>query len=75
MVRTVAYKGFAVLFDETDTSALDELLRDLTPQVLGALTRRHSAVRDCARGITGRTSRPVPKPAPLAISTLRKSRG
>ena len=31
MVRTVAYKGFAVLFDETDTSALDELLRDLTP--------------------------------------------
>ncbi len=31
VVRTVAYKGFAVLFDETDTSALDELLRDLTP--------------------------------------------
>jgi hypothetical protein len=31
VVRTLAYKGFAVLFDETDTSALDELLRDLTP--------------------------------------------
>jgi hypothetical protein len=31
VVRTVAYKGFAVLFDEADTSALDELLRDLTP--------------------------------------------
>ena len=31
VVRTVAYKGFAVLFDETDTSSLDELLRDLTP--------------------------------------------
>jgi hypothetical protein len=31
VVRTVAYKGFAVLFDETDTSSLDELLRDLAP--------------------------------------------
>ena len=31
VVRTVAYKGFAVLFDEADTSSLDELLRDLTP--------------------------------------------
>jgi hypothetical protein len=31
VVRTVAYKGFAVLFDETDTSSLDELLRELTP--------------------------------------------
>jgi len=31
VVRTLAYKGFAVLFDETDTSALDELLRELTP--------------------------------------------
>jgi hypothetical protein len=30
VVRTVAYKGFAVLFDEDDTSSLDELLRDLT---------------------------------------------
>jgi hypothetical protein len=31
VVRTIAYKGFAVLFDEADTSSLDELLRDLTP--------------------------------------------
>ena len=31
VIRTLAYKGFAVLFDETDTSALDELLRELTP--------------------------------------------
>lgn len=31
VVRTLAYKGFAVLFDETDTTALDELLRELTP--------------------------------------------
>ena len=31
VVRTVAYKGFAVLFDEVDTGSLDELLRDLTP--------------------------------------------
>jgi hypothetical protein len=31
VVRTVAYRGFAVLFDEADTSSLDELLRDLTP--------------------------------------------
>jgi|GEM_PF-1875603 len=31
VVRTLAYKGFAVLFDETDTSSLDELLRDLEP--------------------------------------------
>ncbi len=30
VVRTVAYKGFAVLFDEDDTASLDELLRDLT---------------------------------------------
>jgi hypothetical protein len=29
VVRTVAYKGFAVLFDDDDTSSLDELLRDL----------------------------------------------
>ena len=31
VVRTLAYKGFAVLFDETDTSELDELLRELAP--------------------------------------------
>jgi hypothetical protein len=31
VVRTVAYTGFAVLFDEADVSALDDLLRDLTP--------------------------------------------
>src|ERR1700753_3613765 len=31
VVRTVAYKGFAVLFDEDDSRALDELLRDLSP--------------------------------------------
>jgi hypothetical protein len=30
VVRTVAYKGFAVLFDQDDTASLDELLRDLT---------------------------------------------
>lgn len=30
VVRTVAYKGFAVLFDQDDTSSLDDLLRDLT---------------------------------------------
>jgi hypothetical protein len=30
VVRTVAYKGFAVLFDQDDTSSLDELLHDLT---------------------------------------------
>jgi hypothetical protein len=30
VVRTVAYRGFAVLFDQDDTSSLDELLRDLT---------------------------------------------
>jgi len=31
VVRTVAYRGFAVLFDQDDTSSLDELLHDLTP--------------------------------------------
>jgi hypothetical protein len=31
VVRTVAYKGFAVLFDQDDAGSLDELLRDLTP--------------------------------------------
>jgi hypothetical protein len=30
VVRTVAYTGFAVLFDQDDTTSLDELLRDLT---------------------------------------------
>jgi hypothetical protein len=30
VVRTVAYRGFAVLFDQDDTTSLDELLRDLT---------------------------------------------
>jgi PilZ domain-containing protein len=31
VVRTLAYKGFAVLFDEAESSDLDELLRDLAP--------------------------------------------
>jgi PilZ domain len=31
VVRTVAYKGFAVLFDEDDMSSMDELLHDLLP--------------------------------------------
>ena len=29
VVRTVAYSGFAVLFDQADPTSLDELLRDL----------------------------------------------
>ena len=29
VVRTVAYRGFAVLFDQDDTASLDDLLRDL----------------------------------------------
>jgi PilZ domain len=31
VVRTVAYKGFAVLFDQDDGGSLDEFIRDLTP--------------------------------------------
>jgi PilZ domain len=31
VVRTVAYKGFAVLFDQDDGSSLDEFIRDLAP--------------------------------------------
>ena len=31
VVRTVAYKGFAVLFDQDDGGAIDEFIRDLTP--------------------------------------------
>jgi hypothetical protein len=31
VIRTVAYKGFGVLFDQDDMSSMDELLRDLTP--------------------------------------------
>ena len=31
VVRTVAYKGFAVLFDEDDGGAIEEFIRDLTP--------------------------------------------
>src|ERR1041385_7802436 len=31
VVRTVAYKGFAVLFDEDDGGAIDDFIRELTP--------------------------------------------
>ena len=31
VVRTVAYKGFAVLFDEDDGGAIEDFIRDLTP--------------------------------------------
>ena len=31
VVRTVAYKGFAVLFDQDDGGAIEEFIRDLTP--------------------------------------------
>jgi hypothetical protein len=31
IVRTVAYKGFAVLFDQDDGGALDEFIHDLIP--------------------------------------------
>jgi hypothetical protein len=31
VVRTVAYKGFAVLFDEDDGGAIEEFIRELTP--------------------------------------------
>jgi hypothetical protein len=31
VVRTVAYKGFAVLFDQDDGGSIDEFIRDLTP--------------------------------------------
>jgi hypothetical protein len=27
----VAYKGFAVLFDQDDSGSLDEFIRDITP--------------------------------------------
>jgi hypothetical protein len=46
VVRTVAYKGFAVLFDGDDGGSIDEFIRDLTPlpqetraQVLGSLLK------------------------------------
>jgi hypothetical protein len=46
VVRTVAYKGFAVLFDEDDGGSIDEFIRDLTPlpqqtraEVLGHLLK------------------------------------
>ncbi len=31
VVRTVAYKGFAVLFDRDDGGSVEEFIRDLTP--------------------------------------------
>ena len=31
VIRTVAYKGFAVLFDQDDGGAIEEFIRDLTP--------------------------------------------
>jgi len=31
VIRTQAYRGFAVLFDQADAGPLDELLRDLAP--------------------------------------------
>jgi hypothetical protein len=46
VVRTVAYRGFAVLFDQDDGGALEEFIRDLTPlpqesraAVLGSLLK------------------------------------
>ena len=31
VIRTVAYKGFAVLFDQDDGGAVEEFIRELTP--------------------------------------------
>jgi hypothetical protein len=31
VIRTVAYKGFAVLFDQDDSGTLDDFIRELTP--------------------------------------------
>ena len=31
VVRTVAYRGFAVLFDQDDGGAIEDFIRDLTP--------------------------------------------
>jgi hypothetical protein len=31
VVRTVAYKGFAVLFDQDEGGSVDDFIRDLTP--------------------------------------------
>jgi hypothetical protein len=31
VIRTVAYKGFAVLFDQDDGGAIEEFIRELTP--------------------------------------------
>ena len=31
VIRTMAYRGFAVLFDQDDSSTVDEFIRDLTP--------------------------------------------
>jgi hypothetical protein len=31
VIRTLAYTGFAVLFDQDDGGSMDELIRDLTP--------------------------------------------
>jgi hypothetical protein len=31
VVRTVAYKGFAVLFDQDDGGAIEDFIRELTP--------------------------------------------
>jgi hypothetical protein len=46
VVRTVAYTGFAVLFDEDDGGSIDEFIRDLAPlpqetraEVLGSLLK------------------------------------
>src|SRR5438034_11346508 len=44
VVRTVAYKGFAVLFDQDDTASLDELLRDLNALPLDGRAALLSAV-------------------------------
>jgi hypothetical protein len=34
VVRTVAYKGFAVLFDQDDGGAIEDFIRELTPLTL-----------------------------------------
>jgi hypothetical protein len=44
VVRTIAYKGFAVLFDEDDPQSLEDLLRELGPLPLEQRAARLTAV-------------------------------
>ena len=61
VVRTVAYKGFAVLFDQDDGGAIEDFIRELTPLPLESRAALLSSVLKPEIEITS-SALPVPSP-------------